>query len=275
MQSPYQPAPDIHVLPSNFTLPGVGVLTVNAYVLMAEEPVLVDTGLAEDGPEFMEALESIVSPADLRWLWLTHDDTDHTGNIQQVIEMAPNARIVTNGMGALRMATWWPIPLERVHAIRPGDEVSVGDRTLRAIQPPLFDNPMSTGILDTSTGALFSVDSFGAILPTAAEDVADYADADLTGGMMGWATFDSPWTRIVDPAQFGAILDDVRRLAPSRILSSHLPAAGGDQVDRFLDVLAMLPGAEPFVAPDREGFEQLVAAMAAMAAAGGVPPNGN
>jgi len=235
----------------------------------------VDTGLSADGPDFIKALESIVSPADLRWLWLTHDDTDHTGNIQQLMEMAPNARIVTNAMGALRMATWWPVPLDRVHAIRPGDEVSVGDRTLRAVQPPVFDNPTSAGILDTSSGALFSVDSFGAILPTAAEDVGDYSDADLTGGMMGWATFDAPWTRIVDPEKFGAILDEVRRMKPSRILSSHLPAAGGDRVGRFLDVLAMLPGAEPFVAPDSEEFKQLAAAMAAMAAPGQAPPNGS
>jgi hypothetical protein len=37
MDALYQAAPDVHVLPANLTLPGVGVLPVNAYLLMAEE----------------------------------------------------------------------------------------------------------------------------------------------------------------------------------------------------------------------------------------------
>ena len=264
MEEPYQPAPDIHVLPAAPPVPGVGVLTVNAYVLHAAEPVLVDTGLAVDADDFVDALQSIVDLNDLRWVWLTHDDADHTGNIRRVLELAPQARLVTNAMGAMRMASWWPVPLDRVHAIRPGDELSVGDRILRAVRPPLYDNPMSTGILDTSTGALFSVDSFGAILPEVAQDVDEVPDEALTGGMVGWATFDSPWTAVVDRERFAAILDDVRRMQPSRILSSHLPAAGGERVGRFLDVLATLPDAEPFVAPDSDAFAHMVAAMGAL-----------
>src|SRR5690606_34497385 len=106
----------------------------------------------------------------LRWVWLTHDDGDHTGNIQRVFDLAPQARLVTHGMSALRMSSWWSVPLDRMHAIRPGDRLAVGDRTLRAVTPPLFDNPMSMGFLDEATGALFSADAFGGILPAPAED---------------------------------------------------------------------------------------------------------
>lgn len=38
-------------------------------------------------------------------------------------------------------------------------------------------------------------------------------------------------------------------------------------MDHFLQVLVTLPSAEPFVAPDSEGFRQLVSAMAVMAGA--------
>ena len=37
MDAPYQAAPDVHVLPTNLPIPGVGVLPINAYVLGAEE----------------------------------------------------------------------------------------------------------------------------------------------------------------------------------------------------------------------------------------------
>ena len=43
MDEMYQGAEDVHVLPANLSLPGMGVLPVNAFLLMAEEPVLIDS----------------------------------------------------------------------------------------------------------------------------------------------------------------------------------------------------------------------------------------
>ena len=263
MDAPYQAAPDVHVLPTNLPLPGVGVLPVNAYVLLAEEPVLIDTGMGMDSDQFVDALTSIVDPNALRWVWLTHDDADHTGSIQRVLELAPNARLVTNGFSALRMSSWWPVPFDRVHAIRVGDRLPVGDRTLRAVAPPLYDSPLSIGLLDEATGSLFSVDSFGALLPEPTQDAAEVPEQALAGGMLAWATSDSPWAHLVDRRRFGDVLDGVRRLGPTRIFSSHLPAASGTSLGRFLQVLESVPDAEPAVPPDHEQFNHMVAAMMA------------
>jgi hypothetical protein len=197
----------------------------------------------------------------VQWVWLTHDDADHTGSIQRVLELAPEARLVTHAFSALRMTTWWPVPLDRVLAIRVGDRLPVGDRTLRAVAPPLYDSPLSTGLLDEATGALLSVDSFGALLPEATQDAADVPEAALAGGMQAWATADSPWAHLLDRERFAQILEGVRRLQPSRILSSHLLAANGTSLDRFLQVLVSVPDAEPAVAPNDEEFTQIVAAM--------------
>jgi glyoxylase-like metal-dependent hydrolase (beta-lactamase superfamily II) len=263
MDAPYQAAPDVHVLPTNLALPGVGVLPVNAFVLLAQEPVLVDTGIGFDGPDFIDALASIIDPSALRWVWLTHDDADHTGSVERVLELAPQAKLVTNAFSALRMATWWPVPLDRVHAIRPGDQLAVGDRTLRATVPPLFDSPLSIGFLDESTGALFSVDSFGGILPGPTQSAEDVPAEALAGGMMAWALSDSPWLHVADRETWAGVLDGVRRLAPSRIFSSHLPAASGTSLDTFLALLATVPDAEPFVPPGHEEFGYMVAAITA------------
>ncbi|MGH9182227.1 MAG: MBL fold metallo-hydrolase [Acidimicrobiales bacterium] len=263
MDAPYQAAPDVHVLPTNLALPGLGVLPINAYVLLAEEPVLIDTGMGSDGDQFIDALASIIDPSALRWVWLTHDDADHAGSIQRVFELAPQARLATHAFSALRMSSWWPVPLDRVHAIGVGDRLPVGDRTLRAVPPPLYDNPLSTGLLDEATGALFSVDSFGALLPEATEDVAEVPEDTLAGGMREWATFDSPWAHLLDRQRFGQVLDGVRRLQPTRIFSSHLPAASGTSLERFLQVLESVPDAQPAVAPNHEEFAQMLAAMMA------------
>jgi hypothetical protein len=261
METPYQAGPDVHVFPSNLPIPGVGFLPINAYLLTAEEPVLIDTGVGLDGDQFMDALSSIIDPAALRWIWLTHDDADHTGNMARVLEAAPDARIVSHGFAAMRMGSWLPAALGRAQAIRVGDRLSVGDRTLRAVAPPLFDNPMSIGLLDEATGTLFSVDSFGALLPEPAEDAADVPAEALAGGMIAWATADSPWAHIVDRQRFGAVLDGVRSLQPTRILSSHLPAANGTSLETFLGLLETVPDAEPAVGPDEAQFAHMLATI--------------
>ncbi len=262
MDTPYAASADVHVLPTHLPIPGAGVLPINAFVLHAEEPVLVDAGLNAESDDFVDALASVIDPAAIRWIWLTHDDADHTGSLQRVMELAPHARLVCHGLAAMRMSSWWPVPLDRVHAIRPGDRVPVGDRTLRAVTPPLFDNPMSTGFLDEATGALFSVDSFGAILPEPAQRAEDVPAEALAGGMAGWALTDSPWTNLVDRTRFANTLDAVRALVPTSIFSSHLPAAAGVSLDRFVDVLAGVPDAPPVLGPSAEEFSMMLEASA-------------
>lgn len=273
MDAIYQPTTDVHVLPTTLPMGPDGVLTVNAFLLHAEEPVLVDTGVGFAAEDLLAAVDDTIGLGNLQWLWLTHDDADHTGAVQRVLEAAPQARLVTHGVCALRMSTWWQVPFDRVQAIRPGDRLSVGDRTLRAVSPPLYDNPMSIGLLDESTGNLFSVDSFGAVLSAPTQDVAEVPRDALAGGMLAWSLMDSPWSSMLDRAMFTEVLEGVRRLQPTRIFSSHLPAASGASLDAFLDVLATAPGATPPPAPSHVEFTAMVDAMQAemeAAAAAGV-----
>lgn len=262
MDASYQVGADIWVLPSHLDVPGAGTLLINSFVLCSAHPVLIDTGLGIDAPAFIDAVAAVVDPADLAWIWLTHDDADHTGNLAALMELAPNARLATHGLGALRISSCAPLPLERVHALALGGRIDAGDRTLRAVRPPTFDNPMTTGIIDESTATLFSVDCFGAILPGAVHDLAELSAEEITGGMTAWATFDSPWTRLVDRRLFARSLDEVRRLDPARILSSHLPPATG-RLEQFLDLLASVPDEPPYEAPDATAFAQIVAALQA------------
>jgi metal-dependent hydrolase (beta-lactamase superfamily II) len=99
---PYQAALGIEVLPAYFPIPGLGILPVNAFVLKAAEPVLVDTGLVPLSNEFMENLSAIIDPRDLRWLWLTHTDQDHIGSILGVLEAAYLDRVYGD-LGAVHL----------------------------------------------------------------------------------------------------------------------------------------------------------------------------
>jgi flavorubredoxin len=252
--------PDIEVLPVHFPIPGAGFLPVNAFVIKAKEPVLVDTGMGIESEGFMKALESIIDPHDLKWVWLTHDDADHTGNIQKVLDVAPGARLAANSLATLRMSTAWRVPMDRVCWLNPGDSINAGDRKLTAVRPPLFDNPTTIGIYDNKSEAFFSADFFGAIIPSPAQSADDITDVDLAQGMISWATADSPWVHMVEPGRFVKALDRIRQMAPKMVLSAHLPPAPA-KTEQLLEWLARVPASPPFVTPDQTALARILTRM--------------
>lgn len=257
----YKATSDIEVITSSFPIPGFGFVPVNAFVLKGSEPVLVDTGTVVESPDFMSTLRSIIDPADLRWIWLTHTDADHIGSLHQLLEENPRLRVITTFLGVGIMSLFAPLPMDRVNFVNPGEKITVGDRTLTAVRPPAFDSPSTTGFYDDRSGAFFSSDCFGALLADPPQNAADLSDKDLREGQIFWATVDSPWLHKVDEGTFAKELNGIRRMEPKMILSSHLPAAGGEMTDRLLASLADAPSAQPFVGPDQAALEQMLKQM--------------
>jgi flavorubredoxin len=257
----YSATSDIEVLTSDVPIPGFGLIPVNAFVLKGSEPILVDTGAVFETDDFMTALRSVIDPADLRWIWLTHTDFDHIGSLHRLLAEQPQIRLITTFIGVGIMSLSAPLPMDRLYLLNPGQKLSVGDRTLVAFKPPIFDNPSTTGFFDESSGVLFSSDCFGALLQDVPENAADLTDEQLREGQVFWATVDSPWLHKADTAMLAKELDAIRAMQPSMVLSSHLPAASGDMTDRLLASIAAAPGAQPFVGPDQAALEQMLKEM--------------
>ncbi|MGH3331714.1 MAG: MBL fold metallo-hydrolase [Nocardioidaceae bacterium] len=253
---------DVTVLNDYLEIPGVGFLPVNSFVLHAAEPVVVDTGLSLPDRGFMDALGSVVDPKDVRWIWLTHPDRDHTGALFDLLEAAPHARLVTTFIGAGIMSTERPLPMDRVYLLNPGQSLDVGDRTLRGFRPPLYDSPATVGFYDDRSGACFSSDCFGGPMPTAelatGSEVRDVPRDALRAGQLLWATVDSPWVHTTDPVRYLGTVQPLREMDPEVILSTHLPPAAG-QTTEFLEMLTLAPGADPFVGPDQRALEEMLA----------------
>ncbi|MEV6429319.1 MBL fold metallo-hydrolase [Nocardia sp. NPDC051463] len=259
----HQLTADVTVLSDCAEVPGLGFIPVNAFVLHAAEPVVIDTGLSNSDKDFRTELEHVIDPSDVRWIWLTHPDRDHTGGLWSLLEAAPHARIVTTFAGVGIMSCEWTIPLDRVFLLNPGQQLDVGDRTLIGFRPPLFDNPATVGVFDTGSGALFSSDCFGAPLPSS--ELAMSADVraagpELTRAQLLWATVDSPWVHTVDPEKYSATVDPIRKLDPSGIFSTHLPPAIGMN-DRMFDTISAAPTAPAFVGPDQQALEAMLGAF--------------
>ncbi|MFF9913543.1 MBL fold metallo-hydrolase [Streptomyces sp. NPDC013457] len=253
---------DTTVLADSLEVPGIGHLPVSAYVVTATEPVVVDTGVSISDRDFVNALGSVVEPADVRWIWLTHPDRDHTGGIFDLLVAAPRAKVVTTFIGAGIMSTERPLPMDRVYFLNPGQSLDVGDRMLRAFKPPLWDNPATVGFYDEKTRICFSSDCFGGPMPTAELAESGHANdlkpEELRQAQLLWASVDSPWVHMVDPAKYGATIRPLREMNPEIVLSTHLPPAVR-MTGRMLETITMATDVEPFVGPDQAALEQMLA----------------
>ncbi|HSE72098.1 MAG TPA: MBL fold metallo-hydrolase [Nocardioidaceae bacterium] len=254
----------VTVINDHLPVPTIGFLAINAFVLHAAEPVVVDTGVSLPDRGFMDVLGSVIDPADVRWIWLTHPDRDHTGALFELLEAAPRARVVTTFLSAGIMSTDRPLPMDRLYLINPGQTLDVGDRTLTAFRPPLFDSPATVGFFDRSTGTCVSSDCFGGPMASAdlaeTRDVRDVPADDLRSAQLLWATVDSPWIHVADREAYMRTVQPLRDMDPQMILSSHLPPVTGG-TSECLDMLAVAPLADPYVGPDQKALEEMLAAF--------------
>jgi glyoxylase-like metal-dependent hydrolase (beta-lactamase superfamily II) len=257
--APQVASPDTHVLSAYLPVPGLGVLPANAFLVRAEEPVLIDAGVMALADQAFAQITSLMDPRDLRWIWLTHVDRDHVGCLPRLLDAAPQARIVTNFLGMGKLGLEMALDPARVYLINPGQTLSVGDRCLHALRPPAFDAPETTAVFDARTRTLFSADCFGAVLPQPFEAAEAIDRATLTEGLCTWAQIDAPWLSWLEASRFLAMLDDVRALSPERILSSHLPPAT-DMLDSLTGMLDLARKAPPFLGPDQAALLAMVTA---------------
>jgi len=257
MESPRRIVEDVYLLPSSMEIPGLGLLPVNSYLINGEEPVLVDAGLHQDRGAFERALESVIDPSDLQWIWLTHPDQDHVGSLRDILDAAPQARLITTFLGFGILNLFMELSPTRLYLLNPGEALDIGDRSLHCIKPPIFDNPATTAFYDDRTAALFSSDCFGALLEHPAEEAAAIALEERREGQLRWATIDAPWLHKVEPSRLAADLDEIRAMRPEHILSAHLPPSHG-MVDELVATAARATSAPRFVGPNQAALEAML-----------------
>jgi flavorubredoxin len=261
MDKTYAASADIAVLPYHESAGPLGFLPINAYVVKGREPILIETGLYTQREDFLEALWRVVGPDDLRWVMITHEDLDHAGNLEAVLQAAPRAVVVLSFLSMLKFARPDLLTPDRVLIATPGQSLTLGDRRFGVVQPPVFDSAGSVGFFDETTGTLFSADSFGGLVPTPTSDVDALGHAYIEGSAV-FMSANSAWLHETAPDKFKRRVDVVRTLAPEVVLPTHGAALAG-RTDELCEHLQGLPATEPFRFPDDAGFRAMLEQMKA------------
>jgi len=233
------------------------LVALNSLVIRAAEPVVIDTGMAENRDQYLADVFGLVEPADVRWVFISHDDVDHTGNVNALMDACPNATLIVNWFMTERMGGSLAVPPTRQRWVDDGDTFDVGDRTLVAVRPPIFDSPTTRGLFDPSTGFYWASDSFATPMLSPNRDVDEIDEGFWTDGMHMFDQYVSPWVTMVDDAKFQQTIDRVAALQPKVMAGCHTPAIGGDRVRRALATTRTTPTAIVPPQPGQALLEQI------------------
>jgi flavorubredoxin len=266
--TPQLVAPETFLIP-NLAPAGEGLyLPVNSMVIRGAEPVIVDTGAPVHRDVWLEKVFSVVEPEDVRWIFLSHDDGDHTGGLLDVLERCPQATFVTNFFSVERLALEKPaLPLDRMRWIEPGGSFHAGDRTLHLFKPPIFDGPTTRGLFDPTTGAMWIVDTFPCLTPGAVHYVEDLPRDLVAENFPMFNSLVSPWHQWLDPTAYRRHVDDVEAMGVLAIASAHGPILRGDAIHAAFDGVRALAGQPIIPAPGQELLDELVTQILAGVAA--------
>ena len=196
------------------------------YLIRSDRPCLVETGTALSAPTVIAALQGLgVGPEDLATVVVTHIHLDHAGGVGDIAEAFPLAQVVVHERGARHLVDptklvasahrvfgpvmdelfgdLLPTPAERVSALGDVGVIDLGGgRRLEAFYAPGHASH-HLGLLDPTTGDLYTGDAAGVYIPEADElrPATPPPDFDLDLALASMAT--------------------MRAIAPERLLFSH------------------------------------------------------
>ena len=196
------------------------------YLIRSDRPCLVETGTALSAPTVIEALARLgVGPEDLATVVVTHIHLDHAGGVGDIAEAFPRAQVVVHERGARHLVdptklvasahrVFGSVMDELFGDLRPTDAARVvalgdvgeidlgGGRRLEAFHAPGHASH-HVGLLDPTTGDLYTGDAAGVYVPEADElrPATPPPDFDLDLAL--------------------ASMDRMRQVAPERLLVAH------------------------------------------------------
>ena len=139
--------------------------TYNAYLIVDDKIALVDTAKIDFADELIARISSVVEPSKIDVIISSHVEPDHSGALAKVAALAPNAQIFTTNPNGLKGLTNRYGALN-YKAVKAGDEISLGRRTLKFVPTPMLHWPDSMVTYCPEEKILFSNDAFGEHLAT-------------------------------------------------------------------------------------------------------------
>jgi flavorubredoxin len=134
--------------------------TYNAYLILDEKNVLVDTVKAPFYLEMLGRISEIVDPSKIDTIIANHVEMDHSGSLPQIVERIGNPTVITSERGKKGLEKYYQRSMN-FRTVRTGDTISIGHRTLTFIEAPMLHWPDSMFTYVKEDRVLLPNDAFG------------------------------------------------------------------------------------------------------------------
>ena len=137
-------------------------VSYNAYLIKDEKNTLMDTVDASASGQFIENVAYALNGESLDYLVVQHMEPDHCANIQRILELYPEAKVVGNAKTMQMIGQFFDVDLEdRKIVVKEGDTLELGSHTLHFVMAPMVHWPEVMVSYEASEKILFSADAFG------------------------------------------------------------------------------------------------------------------
>jgi flavorubredoxin len=134
--------------------------TYNAYLIMDEKIVLVDTVKHYLFDEMLSRIKEIIDPSKIDYIVSNHVEMDHSGSLPKILKYAPNAKVITSTQGEKGLRRHYKKDWD-FQAVKSGDTLNIGKRTLHFVHTPMVHWPDNMVTYIPHDKLLLSNDSFG------------------------------------------------------------------------------------------------------------------
>ncbi len=136
-------------------------ITYNAYLLKTSEGAILFDGWKKPfSGQFIDALESVIKPEELKYVVVNHMEPDHSGSLVEVIRWSPQVQVLGHPMAG-RMLAAYPGAREKFKPVKDGELLELGGERIQFIHTPWLHWPetMMSWLVDRRI--LISCDAFG------------------------------------------------------------------------------------------------------------------
>ena len=137
-------------------------VSYNAYLVLDEKTVLLDTVDRAVGERFLENLEFALAGRPLDYVVVDHMEPDHCATLGEVLRRWPDAQVVANAKTVPMIGQFFDCDISgRTVVVKEGDTLCTGRHTFTFVMAPMVHWPEVMVTYDSTYKVLFSADAFG------------------------------------------------------------------------------------------------------------------
>ena len=150
--------------------------TYNAYLIKDEKNVLLDTVASGCEGTLLCRMAQVLEPEKIDYIICNHMELDHAGALEAIIERCKPEKIFVSQTGLKSMAGYFDCKDWPVQAVKSGDSINIGKRTIVFQETRMLHWPDSMVSYIPEDKLLVSNDIFGQNIASSARFVDEFGD---------------------------------------------------------------------------------------------------